>query len=375
MTGKRTLQQAASSSFFLPVKNKAANNPVSCFIKITEDLFISADYMGRFRTQDVYGNLLQEFAPIEQNRVMDMALLQNKSNLQLVAVYDNGAIRIWNPEEGTLVKEEVGNNSGIRCVTVAKDTIITGSNDGKIQIWNTQNSTSRILAEHTNSVNCIKTWGDYIVSSSDKTLYIWDLNGICIAQLQHQHVITCIDISVMQHIITGAADGTLHIWRQQDNNFTDKRIEVFTKNNHECAITNPQSQNEINNVVTETLDGDEEEYDALLADSDDDNDSDEEVNPLEIPNANREEKVKDKITCIATHANKIISGHLSGALHIWNAKTHEHIDTLNSHDSWIIGLAITKDKGIISIARDCTLHLWPNEAEVHNQTRPRAKSF
>jgi WD40 repeat protein len=108
-----------------------------------------------------------------------------------------------------------GHANTIGCLVVDGDSIISGSWDNTIKIWdkNTGNCI-QTLQGHTAPIQCLVVDGDSIISGSqDKTIKIWDKNtGNCLQTLQgHTDVIWCLVVDG-DSIISGSFDNTIKIW-------------------------------------------------------------------------------------------------------------------------------------------------------------------
>jgi WD40 repeat protein len=104
-------------------------------------------------------------------------------------------------------------------ITSTGEKVITGSDDGKIRIWDLNSlACQNVLIGHSGRVLTIRAVRsiDLIVSgSSDNTLKAWKIStGECIKTFSgHEDIVNCIDITPDgSRIISASNDGTLRVW-------------------------------------------------------------------------------------------------------------------------------------------------------------------
>jgi WD40 repeat protein len=89
-------------------------------------------------------------------------------------------IRIWNPNNGDLIRELVGHTESVLCLTLLNDElyVASGSADKTIIIWNTsENKIIRKLISHSAEVYslCVIENGTKLASGSYKEIKIWNV--------------------------------------------------------------------------------------------------------------------------------------------------------------------------------------------------------
>jgi WD40 repeat protein len=145
----------------------------------------------------------------------------------LAAASNHGAIRIWDPVDGTEVRTLAGHAdlvSDICAVTVnGIPHLATASEDKTVRIWDPADGAHvRSLAGHDGPVNavCAVPVGDgsYLATgSSDSTIRIWDpADGTCLHTLTgHDNVVTGICAFILDGtacIATSSRDRTVRVW-------------------------------------------------------------------------------------------------------------------------------------------------------------------
>jgi WD40 repeat protein len=108
----------------------------------------------------------------------------------------------WN--EGSCLRTSIPcNGNGIYCLQYDRETIICGSRDNTIKIWNSRSLVcEQVLQGHEGSVLCLQFDDKKIISgSSDSTVRVWDrATGRCVAVLaNHTQVCACVCVCVLSH--------------------------------------------------------------------------------------------------------------------------------------------------------------------------------
>ncbi|KAG8689618.1 hypothetical protein FRC08_010846 [Ceratobasidium sp. 394] len=87
---------------------------------------------------------------------------------------------LWDIETGNRVRTFVGHDKGLACVEFKGDTIISGSNDRKIKVWNASTGECMLtLPGHELLVRALAydaVSGRLVSASYDRTIKVWDLS-------------------------------------------------------------------------------------------------------------------------------------------------------------------------------------------------------
>lgn len=129
-------------------------------------------------------------------------------------------IQIWNMQTGQL---EAIYSQPVWTVALSHDhqTLVSGSEDGLIRMWNLDSGQFRPLAGHQAAVYAVAISAEQnmIVSGSqDKTVKIWDMqSGVLIDTLTgHQDAVRCLAFNTERQLIaSGSWDKTVKIWNLQ----------------------------------------------------------------------------------------------------------------------------------------------------------------
>ncbi|MDD2756967.1 MAG: TIR domain-containing protein, partial [Methanothrix sp.] len=139
----------------------------------------------------------------------------------IISGSDDGTLKIWDMATGKCRATLEGHADYVRAVAVTPDgrTVISGSSDKTLKIWNMATGKCRATLEgHAGSVYgvAITPDGRTVISGSlDKTLKIWDLaTGKCRATLEgHADYVMAVAVTPDDRtVISGSDDKTLKIW-------------------------------------------------------------------------------------------------------------------------------------------------------------------
>lgn len=110
-----------------------------------------------------------------------------------------------------------GHTASVRAVTGYGNTIISGSYDHTVRVWDLKTCTNKfVLRGHTDRIysTILDVERNRCISASmDSTIRVWDLNnGACIAELtKHTSLVGLLGLS-SNYLVSAAADGTLRGW-------------------------------------------------------------------------------------------------------------------------------------------------------------------
>jgi hypothetical protein len=226
-------------------------------------------------------------------------------NNKLITASQWGLIKIWNLEE-LLNKPDIesypgiytGNIGPVYALDCNNDIVVSGSQNGVMKIWNNnQTYYTDILTHHTDDVYFVKIINKKIISGSkDKAIYIYDLITKKKEKLLgHTNSIWCIDIDKNNIIYSSSLDGTVRIWKKN---------------------------NELKYICTSVL---------------------------QISNY--------AVLKLVIHKDFLIVGTWNGVIEIWSINALELLFTLNAHTDHITGLNIFNNI-LISAGYDNQIKIW-----------------
>ena len=218
----------------------------------------------------------------------------------IVSGSDDSTVRIWN-KDGTVRAVCSGHTSAALSVCVSQDgtTIVSGSRDGTVRICNKDGTARAVCNGHRAEVNaiCVSQDGTTIVSGSDdSTMRIWNKDGTLRA-VCNGHTDMVISVCISQDgttIVSGSYDGTMRIW-----NTDGKQLAVF--DGHTSRM---------------------------------------------LP------------VCVSQDGTTIVSGSWDGTVHIWNIDGTERA-TCNGHTCPVTSVCMSQDGNtIVSGCSDGTVRIW-----------------
>jgi small GTP-binding protein len=278
-------------------------------------------------------------------------------------------------------------------ITLDGKTIVSGSFDRTIKIWDLESGQSRATFQsHLADLNDLAITPDGRIAisvSDDKTIKFWDLaTGRCLATLEgHKELVGRVAISLDgKTVVSCSNDGTLIVWdisnkrpiitlrghaqRVLDVAITpdgktiisgsgDKTLKVWDLATGQCRATLKGHTGWVYGVVI-TPDGK-----AIISGSSD--------STLKVWNlssgqclATFEGHTSTVLDVAITPNGKIvISGSSDKTLKIWEFATGKCLGTLEGHNSHVLRVAITPDgKTVVSGSADKTLKVWDIDSEV-----------
>ncbi|MCO5590562.1 hypothetical protein L7F22_044533 [Adiantum nelumboides] len=140
----------------------------------------------------------------------------------LTASHD-GTVKMWDVRTDTCVATVGRSASAILCLDYDYDTrvLAAAGMDGVCNIWDTQATKQRHkLLGHSKWIRCLRMAGDTVVTGSDDwTVRVWSLStGICDSVLTcHCGAITSVEYCAADKgIVTGSAEGIVRIWERDE---------------------------------------------------------------------------------------------------------------------------------------------------------------
>ena len=235
-----------------------------------------------------------------------------------------------------------GHQDAVRSVAFSPDgqTIISGSGDNTLRLWDREGNQLEVFKGHTEAVNSVafSPDGQTIISgSSDNTLRLWDRKGNPLAVFKgHGEAVNSVAFSPDgQTIISGSSDRTLRLWDIYGNS-----LAIFTGHDREVSSVafSPDGQTIISGSSDRTL----RLWDIY-------------GNSLAIFTGHDRE-----VSSVAFSANgqTIISASSDNTLRLWDRKGNQ-LEILKGHDQEVRSVAFSSDgPAIVSGSNDNTLRLW-----------------
>jgi F-box and WD-40 domain protein CDC4 len=264
----------------------------------------------------------------------------------------------------------------VTCLLFDSDKILTGSDDTKINVYDTETGAlRRRLDGHEGGVWALQYEGNMLVSgSTDRTVRVWDIEaGRCLQVFQgHTSTVRCLVIlkpaqigtaadgtPIMMPkeplIITGSRDSTLRVWRlpgPHDANVTQNASPITEGENPYFLRTLAGHHNSVRAIAAHG--------DTLASGSYDCT-----VRVWKISTGDLVHRLAGHTSkvysVVLDHArNRCISGSMDNFVKIWDLNNGTSLYTLDGHTS-LVGLLDLSHDRLVSAAADSTLRLWDPE--------------
>jgi F-box and WD-40 domain protein CDC4 len=265
----------------------------------------------------------------------------------------------------------------VTCLLFDSDKILTGSDDTKINVYDTKSGALRRRLEgHEGGVWALQYEGDTLVSgSTDRSVRVWDIkSGKCLQVFQgHTSTVRCLEIlkpvqvdtaadgtPIMMPkeplIITGSRDSTLRVWKLPQPG--DRSI----------MQAGPPANDRDNPYFIRTLSGHHNSVRAIAAYGDTlvSGSYDCTVRVWKISTGELQHRLQghaQKVySVVLDHGrNRCISGSMDNLVKVWDLDTGACLFNLEGHTS-LVGLLDLSHDRLVSAAADSTLRIWDPES-------------
>lgn len=184
----------------------------------------------------------------------------------------------------------------INCIHATSNSLITGSQDGLIRIWDFEREkVISTLKGHTGPIRFFKEYQNLLLSASnDGTVRFWDLEKkICAGRFGAKEDCVMTVLCQGDLVFSGHASGAIHVWN-------------FSKKSHVTSF----------------------------------------------------HKHTDWVLCFHLDENKLLSGSADRSICIWDLEKKELVQTLQGHSNWVVFLYRNKQELFVSGSLDNTLKFW-----------------
>jgi small GTP-binding protein len=260
---------------------------------------------------------------------------------------DDNTIKIWDVNNGKLIRSLEGHSSSVNSVAFSPDgkTLASGSDDNTIKIWDVNNGKLiRSLEGHSSSVWSVAFSPDgktLASASNDNTIKIWDVNnGKLIRSLEgHSNSVRSVAFSPAgKCLASGSSDNTIKIWDVNNG----KLIRSFE--GHSNSVWS----------VAFSPDGK-----TLASDSDD--------NTIKIWDVNNGKLIRSLeghnslvwSVAFSPDGKTLASASSDSSIKIWDVNNGKLIRSLEGHNSLVWSVAFSPDgKTLASASSDNAIKIW-----------------
>ena len=264
----------------------------------------------------------------------------------------------------------------VTCLQFDSDKIITGSDDTKINVYDTKTGALRARLEgHEGGVWALQYEGNVLVSgSTDRSVRVWDIEkGKCTQVFQgHTSTVRCLQILMPLEsgktsdgkaimlpkqplIITGSRDSNLRVWRlpkADDENFFQAGP---PQDDRECPFFVRVLEGHHHSVRAIAAHGD-----TLVSGSYDCTVRVWRISTGETVHRLQGHAQKVYSVVLDPKRNQCISGSMDNMVKIWSLDTGSVLFSLEGHSS-LVGLLDLQQDYLVSAAADSTLRVWDPE--------------
>lgn len=261
----------------------------------------------------------------------------------------------------------------VTCLQFDSDKILTGSDDTKINVFDTKTGALRsVLDGHEGGVWALQYDGNILVSgSTDRSVRVWDIEtGKCL-QVFHGHTSTVRCLVILKPteigknpdgtpiimpkeplIITGSRDSSLRVWRlpqigerQVPATATDMENPYFIRvlNGHHHSVRAIAAHG-----------------DTLVSGSYDSTVRVWKISTGEMVHRLLGHTLKVYSVVLDHQRNRCISGSMDNLVKVWSLETGQCLFNLEGHTS-LVGLLDLSHDRLVSAAADSTLRIWDPE--------------
>lgn len=177
---------------------------------------ISGSINGEINMYTKDGEFLRSFIG-HRNSVIN---IQFAPNNRIVSISRDKSVKIFDYDGKCIFS--YAHNKSVTCLKIIDESIITGSKDGKIKIYN---KTLQELNGHANNINCLDAYGVFMASGSDDgNLVIWK-NNLVYKRVKHEREVISVSINGT-YCVSGSFDKSVRIWLIDTGKLVTKYLHV-----------------------------------------------------------------------------------------------------------------------------------------------------
>jgi WD40 repeat protein len=152
---------------------------------------------------------------------------------RIISASDDHSIHVYSPFDGTLLQKLDGHEGGVWSVQAINDTLISGSTDRTIRVWDISSGRCKhIFGGHTSTIRCLAVVTPEIEFGRDGTKIVKEGQA---------------DRAL---IVSGSRDHSLRVWTLplpdedeyscfEDSNAEDPAVDLFSMNTQFMVLINP----------------------------------------------------------------------------------------------------------------------------------------
>jgi WD40 repeat protein len=279
----------------------------------------------------------------------------------------------------------VGHKGAVRCMQFTGDTMITGSADKTIKVWNLNDGQCKQTLHDNKWVRCLRfdaPTATLVTTGMDSTqVKVWSLTANTVSYVLdvHRGWITSLQLN-MPRLVTGSLDGTIRVW---DASTGHNQPNIVVNSGHDSLRSLWLSGDM---VMSAGLERSLQLWDLRVSPS-----TTKPVASVEgAPHGNycvqfdlhshtvcsgsngvialadlRAPSTPtallrghtDVVSCLQFAGKKLVSGSMDHTIRVWDLTAHKCANTLHGHESWVWDLQLDPDK-VVTTSGDKAVKLW-----------------
>ncbi|QLE57848.1 tetratricopeptide repeat protein [Nostoc sp. TCL26-01] len=312
---------------------------------------------------DLQGNLISQFDKSHDSWIAKV--LFSSDGQKIISVYGDGTLGLCNLQGSLIGKPFRVHPEGIRVIAfnpdhdrIVSSGIISVDSDRSLYLWDLQGNLICNLLDETN-----ENWAELVIFSPDgqiiigsisenksRKLCLWDLQGNLIDEFFYDAERQIMSFSISpdsQMIVTGNLDGTLCLWNLQDK--SDSKIFQQDGGSIGSLAFSPDGQL----IVTGSWDGTLHLWDL-------------QGNSIGQPFRGHQESVESVI--FSPDSQIIASGSRDKTICLWDLKGNLINQPLRGHNNWVTSVAFSPDAKLL-VSQDVhgTLYFWDLQGNAINR--------
>lgn len=205
------------------------------------DYLLSAGFDRQIFLWSVYGEEPQNISVLTGHKGAVMEAHFNTDGSLLFSCATDKLLSVWDVVTGQRIRKMRGHQNFVNSVRGARrgvETLVSGSDDGSIKIWDARRKHVCHTFENNYQVTsvCLNDTAEQVISGGiDNDIKVWDIrkNEIVYKLRGHTDTITGLSLSPCgSYILSNSMDNSLRIWDIRPYSPADRCIKVFNGHQH-----------------------------------------------------------------------------------------------------------------------------------------------
>jgi len=288
--------------------------------------------------------------------VICSAAVSSKGNTIVSGSYD-GTIKIWDNTTDDVCDKLLGINSySVQSVAISADGALaaSGSRDYMVKLWDTRaHACITTLPKNHSPINAIVISHDKntLVYASNQTIKIWNIaTSTHITDMCHRNFIATLAITADGTILSGGWDGTIKIWdKTYTKQYEDAQVSVNVAD--DLWYINSVATSADGKIIACAAEEAFGKHQAAIRVWD--------VTTQQMATIADHPHISSSSVAITADGRVIVFGTTKGTVHIWDRLSQKQIALLPNHTDRVTGVAITPDgKTIVSNSEGPLVSIW-----------------